>query len=179
MRSFISPDWRSSKRIAKLNLYVRRIGKKVHYFTYFDDYIFTGLPGALAPSFLQIRWPYSNQGYRLCSPRYYWPSIFLDLPPPLHYISAVPKHWALIPPDNAMCKAFLKFLWPIRLQDFSIYSEEVGLTGFNIANIYFRYYHLADCSISRKFYETYLEVFKSLRWIISIPWWLVLELTPS
>ena len=35
-----------------------------------------------------------------------------------------------------MCKAFLKFLGLIRLQDFSIYTEEVGLFGFNIVNIW-------------------------------------------
>ena len=50
---------------------------------------------------------------------------------------------------------------------------------WDLVNIYFGFYRLAECSISRKFYKTHLEVFKSLHWIISIPWWWVLELTPS
>ena len=43
-------------------------------------------------------------------------------------------------------------------------------TYLHLVNIYFEFYGLAECSISRKFYKTYLEVFKSLYWIISIPW---------
>ena len=31
-----------------------------------------------------------------------------------------------------------------------------------LVNIYFGFYGLAECSISRKFYKTHLEVFKSL-----------------
>ena len=33
----------------------------------------------------------------------------------------------------------------------------------SLVNIYFVYYELAECSISWKFYETHLEVFKSLQ----------------
>ena len=31
-----------------------------------------------------------------------------------------------------------------------------------LVNIYFEFYGLSECSISRKFYETHVEVFKSL-----------------
>ena len=36
-------------------------------------------------------------------------------------------------------------------------------TRYLLVNIYFVYYELAECSISWKFYETHLEVFKSLQ----------------
>ena len=39
-----------------------------------------------------------------------------------------------------------------------------------LLNIYFDLYELAESSMGRIFNQTLLEVFKSLSWIISIPW---------
>ena len=43
-------------------------------------------------------------------------------------------------------------------------------TLYILVDIHFDFCAPSYCSISRKFYETHLEVFKSLHWIISILW---------
>ena len=39
-----------------------------------------------------------------------------------------------------------------------------------LVDIYFDFCKVSYCSMARKFYETLLEVFKSLIWSVSIPW---------
>ena len=47
-----------------------------------------------------------------------------------------------------------------KLDSMALFS--FGKYVFIVVNIYLEFYGLAECSISRKFYETHLEVFKSL-----------------
>ena len=42
-------------------------------------------------------------------------------------------------------------------------------------NIYFDFCELSYCSMARKFYQTLMEVFKSLIWTVFIPWWIDLD----
>ena len=110
---FISPDWRSSKRVAKLNLYVRRMGKKCIIFLFFRLWI--GLPagggGGHGPSsFLQLT--LLQPGGQVMPTKLLPVPQILGLPPPLFYTGALQcLTLSIDPAGQCNVQSFSKVSW--------------------------------------------------------------------